>query len=95
MSLTKDVKFGPDWILHVDVSVNKPFSVASRWRYDYNAMLAFRCVQARTTYQTYEVWGRSDILWLSYNNIYSHGETSNFVTPPGTHPLTKLKIFTI
>ncbi len=21
MSLTKDVKFGPDWILHVDVSV--------------------------------------------------------------------------
>ncbi len=48
MSLTKDVKFGPDWILHVDVSVNKPFPVASRWRYDYNAILAFRCVQART-----------------------------------------------
>ncbi len=48
MSLTKDVKFGPDWILHVNVSVNKPFPVVSRWRYDYNAILAFRCVQART-----------------------------------------------
>ncbi len=34
--------------MHVDVSVKKPFPVASRWRYDYNAILAFRCVQART-----------------------------------------------
>ncbi len=32
---------------------------------------------------TCEVWGRSDILRLSYNNFYSHGETSNFVTPQG------------
>ncbi len=63
MSLTKDVKFGPDWILLVDASVNKSFPVASRWRYDYNAILAFRC-SGQDSYQTCEVWGRSDILWL-------------------------------
>ncbi len=38
---------------------------------------------------TCEVWGRSDIVWLSYNNFYSLGETSYFVTPPRTRPLTK------
>ncbi len=49
MTLTKHVKFGAYWTLHVDISVNKPFPVASRWRYNYNAILAFRdCVQART-----------------------------------------------
>ncbi len=36
-----------------------------------------------------EVWGRSDILWLSNNSFYSHGDTSNFVTPPWTRPLAK------
>ncbi len=41
------------------------------------------------SYQTCEVWDRSDILWLSNNNLYSHGETSNFVTPPLTRPLAK------
>ncbi len=26
------------------------------------------------SYRTCEVWGRSDIVWPSYNNFYSHGE---------------------
>ncbi len=29
MTLTKHVKFGAYWTLHVDISVNKPFPVAS------------------------------------------------------------------
>ncbi len=33
--------------------------------------------------------GQIGHLRLSYNNFYSHGETSNFVTPPGTRPLAK------
>ncbi len=41
------------------------------------------------SYRTCEVWGRSNILWLSYNNFYSHGETSKSVMPPRTRPLTK------
>ncbi len=28
--------------------LNKSFPIVSRWRYDYNAILASRCVQART-----------------------------------------------
>ncbi len=28
------------------------------------------------SYRRCEVWGRSVIAWLSYNNFYSHGETS-------------------
>ncbi len=36
-----------------------------------------------------EVWGRSDIVWLSYNNFLFNGETSNFARPPQTRPLMK------
>ncbi len=38
---------------------------------------------------TCEVWGRSDIVWLSYNNFLFHGETSNFARLPQTRPLMK------
>ncbi len=65
------------------------FPVASRWRSNYNEIFVFRCVQVLDSYRTCEVWGRSDIVWLSYNNFYSHGETSKFVMPPWTRPLTK------
>ncbi len=45
-TLTKYVKFGADWTLHVHVSVKEVFPVASRWRSDYNGIFVFRCVQA-------------------------------------------------
>ncbi len=41
------------------------------------------------SYRTCEVWGRSNIVWLSYNNIYSHGETSKFERTPRTRPPMK------
>ncbi len=41
------------------------------------------------SYQTCEVWGRSDIVCLSYNNFLFHGETSKFVRLPWTRPSTK------
>lgn len=63
-------------------------STASRWHYDYEWLLPFRCVQGRTLIKR-EVWGRSDIVWLSYSNFLFDGNKSNFVRPPGTRPLTK------
>ncbi len=46
-------------------------------------------VSGQDSYQTCEDWGRSDILWLSYNNFYFHGEIAEFVKPPWTRPSTK------
>ncbi len=41
------------------------------------------------SYQRVKVWGNWDILWLSNNSFYSHGETLNFVTTPWTRPLAQ------
>ncbi|KAF7378525.1 hypothetical protein HZH68_017186 [Vespula germanica] len=41
------------------------------------------------SYQTCEVWGRLNILCLSYNNFSCCGKTSNFVMAPWKRPLTK------
>ncbi len=41
------------------------------------------------SYQTCEVWGRSDIVWLSYNNFLFLGEASKFGRPPRTRPSMK------
>ncbi len=40
-------------------------------------------------YQTCEVWCRSDIACLSYNNFLFHGETSKFDRTPRTRPPMK------
>uniref|UniRef100_A0A673NHA2 Homeobox containing 1 n=1 Tax=Sinocyclocheilus rhinocerous TaxID=307959 RepID=A0A673NHA2_9TELE len=42
------------------------------------------------SFQTCEIWGRSEIVCLNYNNFLFHGETSKFVRPPD-----KLNIFAI
>ncbi len=41
------------------------------------------------SYQTCEVWCRSDIACLSYNNFLFHGETSKFERTPWTRPPMK------
>lgn len=52
------------------------YSVANRWRYNYNGIFALRCVKARP-YQICEDQGRSDIACLN------KCETSNFLVPAG------------
>ncbi len=46
-------------------------------------------LSGQESYQTYQVWGRSDIVWLSYYNFLFHGESSKFVRLPRTRPSTK------
>ena len=64
-------------------------TVASRWRYHYNGILNIQMCSGQDSYQTCEVWGRLNILCLSYNNFSCRGKTSNFVMAPWKRPLTK------
>ena len=64
------------------------FPVASRWRYDYDRILACRCVQAGTVIK-HEVWGRLDNVRGSYNNLMFHGETRKMAAMPRPRCLTK------
>ncbi len=59
--------------------------------YEYRHLDLFRSGQCSglDSYRTCEVWGRSNIIWMSYNYFYSLGETSKSVMPPRTRPLTK------
>ncbi len=57
------------------------------WRYDYNAYWPLD-VQARTLIKPVK-FGADRTFYGLVTTTYSHGETSNFVTPPGTRPLAK------
>ncbi len=77
MSLTKDVKFGPVWTLHVDVSIKiRHFLLpagGARIIMEYWPLDMFRPGLLSNLISL----GKIVHLWLSYNNFYSHGETSN------------------
>ncbi len=49
----------------------------------------FRCVQAWILIEHVKSGADRNIVWLSYNNIYSHGETSKFDRTPRTRPPMK------
>ncbi len=89
MSLTKDVKFGPDWILHVDVSVKISHFLLPAGGAMTILIWSHRSLQVRSLIKHVKFGAdRTLHAWVN-NNFLFHGETSKLVRRPRTRPSTK------